>query len=357
MKIVHISYGFGLGGIETMLTNIVNEQIKLNGNEVHIVVINNIVDKGLLGALDKKIGFHCLRRTPKSINPLAFFKLNVMLAYLSPDVIHLHYSSIARFIWLPSLKKKLCVTQHDVCNVQNSKYLYKSKRIYAISNIVKQDIWNWVHLPSEVVLNGINPELIEHTPHQKDERFRIVQVSRLMHQKKGQHILIQAVHRLVTAGYTALEIDFIGEGESKEYLQSMVRELNLEDYVHFLGAKDQTYIFAHLHEYDLYVQPSIYEGFGLTVTEAMAAKVPVLVSENQGPLEIIDNGRYGYSFKNQDVECCADKIKLFLKGKNDASIVDKAYQRVWELYNVKITAKIYLDKYKEFIESGYARIY
>ena len=357
MKIVHISYGFGLGGIETMLANIANEQIKRNGNEVHIIIINNIVDKGLLGALDKKIRFHCLQRVPKSINPIPILRLNLLLTHLLPDIIHLHYSSIVKYIFVSALKKRLCVTQHDVCNVQNSRLLCKSKRIYAISNIVKQDIWNWVHLSSEVVLNGIKPELIGHTSHPKNERFRIVQVSRLMHQKMGQHILIQAVHRLVTDGYTALEVDFIGDGESKEYLQAMVRELKLEDYVHFLGAKDQTYIFAHLHEYDLYVQPSIYEGFGLTVTEAMAAKVPVLVSENQGPLEIIDNGKYGYFFRNQDANDCAAKIKIFLARQNETAQIEKAYQRVLQLYNVKVTANTYLEKYKEFIDSNYAKFH
>ena len=355
MCIVHITYAFGLGGIETMLRNIVNEQIKF-GNEIHLIVINDVVNKELYDSLDKRIIFHNIGRRAGSKNPTPYISLNLTLKKIKADVIHLHYSSIARFIWLPSLRNKLCVTQHDVCNIQNSRFLYKSKKIYAISNIVKHDIWNWVHLQSEVVLNGIKPELIDHSPHERNERFRIVQISRLMHQKKGQHILIQAVHRLVTDGYTGLEVDFIGDGESKEYLQAMVRELKLENYVHFLGAKDQTYIFAHLHEYDLYVQPSIYEGFGLTVTEAMAAKVPVLVSENQGPLEIIDNGKYGYFFKNQDANDCAAKIKLFLTNQNETAQIEKAYQRVLLLYNVKITAKNYLEKYKDFIDSSYARI-
>lgn len=356
MCIIHITYAFGLGGIETMLRNIVNEQIKF-GHEIHLIVINDFVNKELYDSLDKRIVFHNIGRHTGSKNPVPYVRLNLILKKINADVIHLHYSSIARFIWLLSLKNKLCVTQHDVCNIQNSRYLYKCRRIYAISNIVKQDIWNWVHLQSEVVLNGIKPELIDHSPHERNKRFRIVQVSRLMHRKKGQHILIQAVHRLVTDGYTALEVDFIGDGESKEYLQAMVRELKLEDYVHFLGAKDQTYIFAHLHEYDLYVQPSIYEGFGLTVTEAMAAKVPVLVSENQGPLEIIDNGQFGYSFKNKDADDCAVKIELFLRGENDKTMVEKAYARVQAIYNVKVTADTYLQKYKEFIDSDYAKFH
>lgn len=60
MKIVHITFGFGLGGIETMLHNIANEQVKL-GHEIHIVVINDIVNGELKNTLDPRIHFHCLK--------------------------------------------------------------------------------------------------------------------------------------------------------------------------------------------------------------------------------------------------------------------------------------------------------
>ena len=356
MKVIHLTYGFGLGGIETMLTNIANEQAVF-GYEVHIVVINDIVDNGLKMTLDKRVYFHCLMRKLGSKSPLPYLQLNWLLKKLDGDVIHLHYSSIARYIQLPDLKKKLCVTQHDVCNLGNSKYLYKSKRIYAISNIVKEDIWQKAYLKSEVVMNGIRPELIDNTPHIIGETYRIVQVSRLMHEKKGQHVLIKAVAKLVEKGYRNISLDLIGNGESLKYLKNLVENLGINSYVNFLGKREQSYIFAHLHDYDLFVQPSIYEGFGLTVTEAMAAKVPVLVSENQGPLEIIDNGRFGYSFKNKDADDCAAKIEQFLKGENDMTMVEKAYVRVQALYNVKVTAATYLQKYKEFINSNYAQIH
>ena len=339
-----------------MLTNIANEQVAL-GHEVHIVVINNIVDRGLKEALDNRICFYCLMRKVASKNPLPYLRLNRLLRKINGDLIHLHYSSIARFIFLPELNTKLCVTQHDVCNAVNSKYLYKSKRIYAISNVVRDDIFEKVHLKSEVVMNGIKPELIDHTPHDSNGIIRIVQVSRLMHEKKGQHILIKAIAQLLEKGYNNISLDFIGEGESFDYLKGMAENLGVACYVNFLGKREQSYIFAHLHEYDLFVQPSIFEGFGLTVTEAMAAKVPVLVSENQGPLEIICNGRYGYSFRNQDVEDCAAKIELFINGQNDRSMVEAAYHRVISLYNVKVTAATYLQKYKEFIDSDYAQIH
>lgn len=345
MNIVHITFGFGLGGIETMLHNIANEQVKL-GNDIQIIVINDILNEELITTLDARIKIYCLRRKIGSKNPFYIFRLNKLLLKLHPDVIHSHFSSIARYIMFNSLKAKLCVTQHDVCSEYGAKYLHLYRRIFAISNIVKQDVKKWTGLNSEVVLNGINPDSIKVSEGKPHDVFRIVQVSRLVHTKKGQHVLIEAIAKLVRKGYRNIRLDFIGDGDSITFLQNMVNSYQLTSFVHFLGAKNQSYIFEHLCEYDLYVQPSIYEGFGLTVTEGMAAKIPVLVSENQGPLEIIDNGTYGYYFKNKDSDDCALKIEMFLTHQNNKDMINKAYERVVSLYNVKNTARQYLELYK-----------
>lgn len=356
MRIVHIIYSFGLGGIETMLRNIVNEQVRHSRNEVHLIIINNSINEELRGSLDSNIKLHLIGRHAGSKNPIPYLRLNNILCNINPDVIHLHYSYIARFIFVPSLIKKLCVTQHDVCDEQNSKYLNKCNRVYAISYVVHDDIIKWTGLKSEVVLNGVEVKSINHERHSKNARFRIVQVSRLMHEKKGQHILIKAIGELVERGYENLSLDLIGDGDSYDYLRTLVADMRLSEYVNFLGSRDQSYIYTNLCEYDLLVQPSIYEGFGLTVAEAMAAKVPVLVSAVQGPMEIIDNGHYGYYFRNQDSDDCAKKIEVFLQGQNEKTMIEKAYQRVCSLYNVEVTANTYLLKYKDFIESGYAAI-
>ena len=69
---------------------------------------------------------------------------------------------------------------------------------------------------------------------------------------------------------------------------------------------------AHLTDYDLFVQPSRWEGFGLTVAEAMAAGVPVLVSEGQGPAEVTQGSRYGWLFANGDADDLQRQI-VFIK--------------------------------------------
>lgn len=66
----------------------------------------------------------------------------------------------------------------------------------------------------------------------------------------------------------------------------------------------------------------------MTVAEAIAAKIPVLVSNIEGPLEIIDGGRLGLSFENKNTISCAEKIKQFLiNGRNDEQ-VEAAYEYV-----------------------------
>ena len=50
-----------------------------------------------------------------------------------------------------------------------------------------------------------------------------------------------------------------------EYLKQLTAELHAETYVRFLGKQTQDYVAAHLTDYDLFVQPSRWEGFGLTV--------------------------------------------------------------------------------------------
>lgn len=349
MKIVHVTYGFQLGGIETMLRNIANEQAGL-GHDVSIMVINDIVNSELRDSLDDRIRFICLERKVGSKSLVHILKMNRIIHVIKPDIVHLHYSSISRFLVDPLHKLNVCVTLHAMCTKQNSEYLYKTRHIYAISNVVKEDIKRCTGLNSETVYNGVKAELIKTKKgNRQNKEFKIVQVSRLVHTIKGQHILVKAVSELVGKGYKNITLDLIGGGESLEYLSDMVKELKIEKHVRFLGAQSQSYIFEHLCEYDLFVQASIYEGFGLTVAEAMAAKVPVLVSQTDGPMEVIDYGKYGYYFKNGDVEDCAAKIELFINGRNDANITEAAYMRVSEVFDVKATAANYIRKYNEIV--------
>ena len=140
-------------------------------------------------------------------------------------------------------------------------------------------------------------------------------------------------------------------GGGKSQLIKMTHELHLDDHVIFEGLKEQTWIYENLCRYDLFIQPSRYEGFGLTVAEAIAAKVPVLVSNIEGPIEIIDGGRLGMTFENKNVDDCANKILEFVKQGRNETIVEQAFHYVCEHYDVSVTAQKYLNVYRSLISA------
>jgi glycosyltransferase involved in cell wall biosynthesis len=102
----------------------------------------------------------------------------------------------------------------------------------------------------------------------------------------------------------------------------------------------------------LLVQPSRTEGFGNTIVEAMAAKVPVLISNLSGPMEIIQNGRYGYSFSSNNHVECAERISNIVQDYNIGNVeklVDMAYSYAFENFDISRSAKKMFSIYKESI--------
>ncbi len=132
----------------------------------------------------------------------------------------------------------------------------------------------------------------------------------------------------------------------------MVIKFHLEQNITFLGNKSRDWIYNNLYHYDLFIQPSRLEGFGLTVVEALAAKVPVIVADNDGPSEIINKGDYGYIFVNGNFVDLSDKILCFienLKHGRQIAQTERAYVYANDKFNIKTTTKEYLKQYQRVL--------
>lgn len=344
MKIFHVTFGLKLGGLETMLVNIANEQAKTE--YVAIVLVNNLIDEDLLNKISNKVKVYNLGRKVGSHSPWPAIKLNYLLLKECPDVIHVHAPNVSALL-LPSLMNKTIYTVHDV--TINKKYFSRFPHMYSIAKCVERDVKMRSGHEAPVIYNGINVDEIRCIHHQRSEIFKIIQVSRLVHEKKGQDILIKAIYRLRQKGINNINIDFVGEGISKNYLKSLISELGLNENVRLLGSKPYSWVTQHLCDYDLLVQPSLFEGFGLTVAEGMAAKIPVLVSDIDGPMEIIDNGKYGLYFSKGNIEECACMIERVINMKESKiiALTELAWHHVNENFNIKRTVQRYLDVYKK----------
>ncbi len=349
MRVVHLFWGLEVGGTETMLADIVNEQV-LNA-EVHIVVISNRYDRSVLSSLDARVGVTCINRPVSSRNPWYLIKLDRVLRRLRADILHSHAEHIIDAI--PFRKTPIVATIHETgVTLPNS--IRKHQGIFVISEAVKQDILaRYPELDVKVVYNGIRFSGIRQKERYGGKPFRVVQISRLMHQKKGQDILIRALsHVIEKVGEGALTVDFIGEGESRGFLEDLASDLGVGRWCRFLGLRSRQETYDLLPAYDLLVQPSRHEGFGLTVVEGMAARVPVLASDIEGPMEIVDGGRYGSFFRNEDFQDCGDRIIEIMELSRDpemAGRMKEVYEYARGRFDIGVTAKKYLEEYAKVL--------
>ena len=351
-----------------MLVNLANAQVDLNQG-VSVIIINDNWDEKLLSSFNSKVKIIKLHKKLGSKNPFFIFKLNYFLLKLSPNVIHLHFSNIISLL-LPTFRQKILFTLHSMpfgkinkktgiykflpfLNLKNRSGNVKDidkVKVVAISNAVQKSLKEKYSVDSDVICNGIitkNFSQREPHLHLDPDIFKIVQVGRLEHEPKGQDLLINAVANLPNNVY----VDFIGDGPSKEFLQKLVEDLKVEDKVTFMGSKDSKYIQRNLCNYDLLVQPSRREGFGLTVAEAMISKVPVLVSSGQGAAEVTENDRYGFVFELGNVSDLEDKIKIIINNYQKAQDkVGAAFEHVVSLYDINTTAENYLKMYEKIVQ-------
>lgn len=344
MIIAHIIWSFKYGGIQTLLVDLVNQQI-LN-HSVHIFVVNDNVSSSLIDKISKDVHIHFIGRKVGHLSVFKILKFNFILHRTNPEIIHCHFHNQIKLLFFFK-KKKLHLTVHDVNHpLKNMKHY---SRIYSISESVREDLLNRGNIDSVVIHNGICLESIQIKKNYRLNICKVLQVSRLIHSKKGQDILIKAFHHLVNHYHVEnIELYFIGQGDSFEYLKQLSYDLGISEKVIFLGYQDSQYISAHLQDYDIFVQPSRYEGFGITVIEAMTAGLPVLVSDIGGPMEIIKNGRYGYHFKTQDEINCAKQLNTIIAHLANGEFIQKAEEirdYVSENYSIKTVAEKYLKNY------------
>lgn len=341
MKIVHCIFSLNIGGAESLLIDILNEQAKTEN--VILIILNNSFTPSLLNKINSQVKVVCINRKQGSRNLLPILRFNILLLLYNPDIIHIHNIAIRQLIIIPNTN--IVFTAH--CLGIRSKYLNKVNKIIAISDSVKADILN--HCNSQVVAipNGINIDKIIYKRGKHDEHiFKIVQVGRLDKDNKGQDILIEALRILINKGYHNILIDFIGTGDSFDYLRNLANKLNVIQNINFLGARDRDYIYEHLSEYDLMCHPARHEGFGLVIAEAMAAGLPVLVSSDDGPYEVIDGGKYGNYFEKENIKACADSIEVIMKNYDKALNKAKiARNYVIEKYSIQNMVVNYLKAY------------
>ena len=140
---------------------------------------------------------------------------------------------------------------------------------------------------------------------------RIVTVGRLTEQK-NQSLLINAFKK-ISIKYPSLILEIYGDGKLNNDLKELIRDLKLQEKVFLKGTTKN--ILQEITGARLFVLSSKYEGMPNALIEAMGLGIPSISSDCPcgGPKELIDNGKNGFLFKNNDIDDLIKKMDLLLE--------------------------------------------
>jgi glycosyltransferase involved in cell wall biosynthesis len=162
------------------------------------------------------------------------------------------------------------------------------------------------------ICNGVKPSPIKYTTKKTASKIRFGFIGRIV-KIKGVNILIQAFSKLNSE---KAELNIYGDIPDEEYF-SELKKLSQKPNIHFCGRYEPNQVYELLSNIDVLVVPSIcLENMPLVVLEALASKTPVIASNVGGAIELIDNGKNGFLFMNQDIDDLCDKMNLVLTNPN-----------------------------------------
>lgn len=182
----------------------------------------------------------------------------------------------------------------------------------------------------------------------KKDLKRILLVARLV-PVKGIPYLLQALSRLKIKRQD-FKLDIIGDGMNINEYQELTKSLEIEDVVEFHGVKNRVEVAEYIRNCDFYVQPSLYETFGVTYIEAMACGKPVIATNVGGVSEII-NEKNGILIPPEDIEAIYKAMEYMLDNYSKYSS-DIISQSAKKRFGYKTVGKKLDNIYRELLSNN-----
>ena len=250
-------------------------------------------------------------------------KYDVAIAYAGPtEIIDAYISHKVK------AEKKIAWVHFDISKHKINKKLYNNlyerfDKIFAVSNECKKkldEIIPAVRNKSEVLFNIVSEDLINEMSESNidfDDNYKgikIITVGRLS-KEKGQDLAIKALSKLKKDRYD-VKWYCIGEGNSRQEFEQLIKEYKLEENFLLLGATSNPY--PYIKNADIYVQTSRHEGYCLTLAEAKALNKPIVTTNFIGAYEQIKDNENGI-IVNCNENDLADAIKKLIGKKEICS--------------------------------------
>jgi glycosyltransferase involved in cell wall biosynthesis len=284
----------------------------------------------------------------------------------APDAVHVHHTVSA--FWASLFGKltgaKVVRTEHG-----NAEFRAAGQRVInavsqALSDLVICNSRNTYRSMSSwqkrllgdrwrVVYNGVDMERIEEfasTPPPfeiaKENVVTIGSVGRFIDQKNYRQ-LIDAFAQVVSRFPKPIRLVLVGDGENRRTIEQQIDDLELTQQVVLAGEVSKDEVYAALHSFDIFVVPSLGEGFCNAAVEAMAAGLPIVCSDIPTLREVVGDVAL-YADPKDSTRIANVLLGLLRQGEEEwRKKGNKAHRRATERYSVARTAEQYRQSYRQ----------
>lgn len=205
-------------------------------------------------------------------------------------------------------KKSYSNVDKVICVSNQAKEIFCEK--YNINKRKVQVIYNFID--EEKILKFADEYKV------KNDVFTFVNVAKMRDQKR-QDRLIMAAQALKQEGYK-FKIQLVGDGPNYDKIKDMIKESNVSDVVELLGLKENPY--PYIKNADIFILSSYMEGYGIVIKEALLLKKKIVTTNVTGPVEILENGKFGIIVDNSD-EAIVDIMRKILIEKDIYKTIEK----------------------------------
>ena len=144
-----------------------------------------------------------------------------------------------------------------------------------------------------------------------------------------------------------MQLRIIGDGPERGVLEKQARDLKVQDRVEFIGALPQAELPRYYAECSVFVLPSIREGMGLVLAEALLCGAPVIAANSGGVTDIVKDGETGLLVPERDAQAIANAITRILNDRALATrLVENGYKFVQERYTQERVAEQFVKVYE-----------
>jgi glycosyltransferase involved in cell wall biosynthesis len=246
---------------------------------------------GLFSSLKKEscdiLHAHCFQAFPSILAIEAAKKSRIKKIIFTP-----HFHPNAGTMYRNFLRKF-----YDSC--QKRTFL-KSDKIICISEREKEILNNRFQIEQQkmsVIPNGIDIEKFRNLPDiKKTKNFKMLYVGRLEKYKRIHWILI-ALKRIIERNYDQkISLTIVGKGPFEKQLLKFCKKLKIDKFVIFKQSLTFDELLKEYCSCDIFLMPSEYEAFGITILEALACNKPVIVNRSIPMSNLFS--KYGYLISN-----------------------------------------------------------